>query len=198
MLRCSARGSALAVVAVALAGLVVPSVAPAAPTEDSVAGTATTLGTDVPGSPVVDWAFSVTSGPSGENPSGTVRAAQPPSDTTFFAGPVTCLNVHGTVALLTVQTPQFGPVSVRVTDNAGTGAPDLIESTPSSPSATCTVPEAAYIRHDAVTSGDIVVIDAPTTSLPTDKDQCRHGGYAAFGFRNQGQCVAFGQRGPKP
>jgi hypothetical protein len=27
---------------------------------------------------------------------------------------------------------------------------------------------------------------------------CRHGGWRAFGFRNQGQCIAFVERGPKP
>ena len=39
---------------------------------------------------------------------------------------------------------------------------------------------------------------APTTTttvapgnLPTSKDQCKKGGYANFGFRNQGQCVSF-------
>jgi hypothetical protein len=47
-----------------------------------------------------------------------------------------------------------------------------------------------------VVGGDIVVVDAPP--LPTSKEQCKQGGYAAFGFTNQGQCVAFVQRGPKP
>jgi hypothetical protein len=27
--------------------------------------------------------------------------------------------------------------------------------------------------------------------MPTNKEQCKNGGYAAFGFRNQGQCVSF-------
>ena len=27
--------------------------------------------------------------------------------------------------------------------------------------------------------------------LPTAKEQCKDGGWATFGFRNQGQCVAF-------
>jgi hypothetical protein len=34
--------------------------------------------------------------------------------------------------------------------------------------------------------------------LPTNKAQCKNGGYARFGFKNQGQCVAFLQRGSKP
>jgi beta-propeller repeat-containing protein len=35
-------------------------------------------------------------------------------------------------------------------------------------------------------------------ALPTSREQCKHDGWRAFGFRNQGQCVAFVQRGPKP
>ena len=33
---------------------------------------------------------------------------------------------------------------------------------------------------------------------PTAKEQCKGGGYEAFGrFKNQGECVAFVERGPK-
>ena len=28
-------------------------------------------------------------------------------------------------------------------------------------------------------------------AVPTSKDQCMNGGFAAFGFRNQGQCIRF-------
>jgi hypothetical protein len=27
--------------------------------------------------------------------------------------------------------------------------------------------------------------------MPTNKDQCKNGGWASFGFRNQGQCIAW-------
>jgi hypothetical protein len=33
---------------------------------------------------------------------------------------------------------------------------------------------------------------------PRSNEQCKNGGWAQFGFKNQGQCVAFVQRGPKP
>jgi uncharacterized delta-60 repeat protein len=33
---------------------------------------------------------------------------------------------------------------------------------------------------------------------PTNKAQCKHGGYVRFGFRNQGQCVAFVKHRTKP
>ena len=37
------------------------------------------------------------------------------------------------------------------------------------------------------------LVGAPPPPPPT-KEQCEHGGYAAFGFENQGQCVAFVER----
>ena len=46
-------------------------------------------------------------------------------------------------------------------------------------------------------SGDITVVDAQP--FPTSKDQCRNGGWRDFPqFKNQGQCVAFVERGPGP
>jgi hypothetical protein len=49
-----------------------------------------------------------------------------------------------------------------------------------------------------VTSGDIVIEDAP--EVPASKAQCKNNGWKSFGslFKNQGQCVAFVERGPKP
>ena len=40
---------------------------------------------------------------------------------------------------------------------------------------------------------------SPVTEVPTGKDQCKNGGWRTFGpmFKNQGQCVAFVERGPK-
>ena len=31
---------------------------------------------------------------------------------------------------------------------------------------------------------------ASPTSAPTDKDQCKDGGWSQFGFKNQGECVS--------
>jgi hypothetical protein len=49
-----------------------------------------------------------------------------------------------------------------------------------------------------VISGQIAIVDAPP--LPTSRDDCKNGGWRNYGttFQNQGQCVAFVQRGPKP
>jgi hypothetical protein len=183
----------------AVGALGLPSLAVAAPasavtpSQDSVSGNVETLGTVVlPLS--VRWQIAAASGPSGEAPTGTVSAAS------FLNGSVTCLSVEGNVAQMTVRDPQYGdPVAVRVTDNAGLGRPDLVESNWATVSAPdCSIPEPDYIRNERVVVGDIVVVDAQP--LPTSKDQCKHGGWKTYGtaFKNQGQCVAFVQRGPKP
>jgi hypothetical protein len=131
--------------------------------------------------------ISAQSGPSGENPSGQVTCGG------FFAGPVTCLNVQGNVALLAAQTPQFGSVALRVTDNGPTGT-DRVEAIPGSG---CATPQISYV--DFGFSGDAIVIDVqPPPPLPTSKEQCKKGGYVMFGFRNQGQCVAFVNTGHRP
>jgi hypothetical protein len=39
---------------------------------------------------------------------------------------------------------------------------------------------------------------ARITIEPTSKAECKDGGWRQFGFRNQGECVAFVNRGPKP
>jgi hypothetical protein len=64
--------------------------------------------------------------------------------------------------------------SVRLTD---TGEPS------------CTAP--GPLTEPVQVFGDMVVRAAV---VPTSRDQCRHGGYAQFGFKNRGQCVAFVRR----
>ena len=112
---------------------------------------------------------------------------------------MTCLSISDNIALLNLQTGNFGLLALRLTDNAGTGVGDLVEATLTTRSPTeCSTPEASYIRHDRVTAGDIVIHDA--APLPSSKEQCRNGGWRNFGpmFKNQGQCVAYVERGPKP
>jgi hypothetical protein len=170
------------------AALAIPTAAGAqAPTEDSVTGTVI-AGTTGRFPMLFEFVFSARSGPSGENPAGQVTV------TDRFSGSVTCLTVRGNVTLLKIQVSppsSFSLVSFRVTDNAGSTTPDLIESTPGTgPASECSSPEASYLRTDPVVSGDVVVVDAP--SLPTSKDQCKNGGWRSFpGFRNQGDCTSF-------
>jgi hypothetical protein len=42
--------------------------------------------------------------------------------------------------------------------------------------------------------GRAEVFDSPPP--PTSNRQCMHGGFAQFGFRNEGQCIAFVNHGP--
>ena len=185
------------VVGLAVGTAVTPAQA-APPTQDSVQGNVTTIGTDVAGFESATYAIDASSGPSGETPSGTVRATSP-IGTFFFEGTVTCLSISDNIALLNLQTGNFGLLALRLTDNAGTGVGDLVEATLTTRSPTeCSTPEASYIRHDRVTAGDIVIHDA--APLPSSKEQCRNGGWRNFGpmFKNQGQCVAYVERGPKP
>ena len=41
-------------------------------------------------------------------------------------------------------------------------------------------------------------IDNPCAVRTLTKDQCKNGGWREFGFKNQGECVAFVERRPKP
>jgi hypothetical protein len=173
----------LIVVAMAVgvgAALALPGVAGAqVPAQDSVIGSGSS---SIPGcnGPVE---ISAQSGPSGENPTGQVTCG------TLFRGPVTCLNVSGNVALLTVQDTVFGAVGVRITDVGPTG--DGLEALPG---AGCPTPLSSYV--DLEFTGDLVVVDAEP--LPTSKDQCKKGGWRTFGvFKNQGDCVSFVATGGK-
>jgi hypothetical protein len=166
----------------ALGMVIVPGAGAQAPTEDSVTGSGT--------SSFCGGTFTIDahSGPSGENPTGQVTCGS------FFSGTVNCLNVQGNVALLTIATPgQFGgSIALRITDNGATG--DVVEAIPGTG---CAQPQGSYV--DLAFSGDIVIVDAtPPPALPTSKDQCKNGGWQAYGvFKNQGDCVSFVATGGK-
>jgi len=159
------------------------------PTQDSVNGAGHALTSDNQG---VDFTITASSGPSGENPTGQVAFTQGRFGTNF-EGPVTCVAVNGNVATLNVDTgPSFGIVTVEVTDSP---SGDLIRAFPTSRSAGDCSPLGTSVDF-RVDSGDIVVVDAP--AQPTSKDQCKDGGWKAFGvFKNQGQCVSFVAAGGK-
>jgi hypothetical protein len=89
------------------------------PTRDSVTGFAFAL---IPVNPPpnvmeVDFVFDASSGPSGEDPTGTVMMF--PID----GGPVTCLNVNGIDAVVGIATPTTNPGGflIYVPDNATPG-----------------------------------------------------------------------------
>lgn len=43
----------------------------------------------------------------------------------------------------------------------------------------------------AGTAGIAAHQEQPTNGAPSGKQDCRNGGYAAFGFSNQGHCISF-------
>jgi hypothetical protein len=171
--------------------LALPSVSTAAPpsplpTQDSVS--LTEAPAVFAGGTTIEE-LSATSGPNGEDPTGEIRFNF--LQQIFDSGPVTCLAVSGNTAIFNFGSEFLGGVivTVQVVDDS----PDTfsilalgrstIDCSPSSPTTIA-----------LLTSGDITVVDAQP--LPTTTDQCRNGGWERFGFRNQGQCIAFVERGP--
>jgi hypothetical protein len=207
------RSSGLLAVVLALVALVLPASASAShdasglPAEDFATGGANILELFI--SANVD----AHSGPNGENPTGTARAAR--RSTYFVEGPVTCLAVSGNRATIAFAV-QPGPVVppghvghvVYVQDNGSPGSGrDIANERPSSEVIrTCSPPTDEQlvpfpfipIRPQPIQSGEIVVHDFVPPPRPTSKEQCKNGGWRAFGFRNQGLCVAFVERGARP
>jgi hypothetical protein len=142
--------------------------------------------------------LNATSGPSGENPTGQA-AVELRGPGPFIVGPVTCLAVRGNTATMNVANqvelfPLGQIFTIQVVDDqpdtfVSIGPPPLRAPADCSPLA----PEFT----DPLLNGDITVVDAQP--LPTSKDQCRKGGWRDFPqFKNQGQCIAFLERGPGP
>jgi hypothetical protein len=145
-----------------------------------------------------DIEISVSSGPSGENPTGSVSFTANTGGTLFFfRGQITCLSVSGNTAsmeLITQPGALFANMGIYVVDN-GTDGSDIFGAAPTLPESDCsfgTIPGFSQV----LSSGDAVVHDA--AAVPTSKADCKADGWQHFGFKNAGQCVAFVQRGPKP
>jgi hypothetical protein len=184
---------AAACIAVAVAALLPAAAAaqPAAvspiPLFDSVTATGSGAG-------FVDLQVSAQSGPSGENPTGTasttveVDLGPPGPGFVTLSGPVTCLAVSGTTAVLnfTDQTLGLGSLTLQLTDNGG-GGQDLVAAgaqrrAPTDCSPLTTPPQ-------QLTAGRVVVVDAQPP--PTSKQQCKHKGYLQFGFKTRRDCFRF-------
>jgi hypothetical protein len=142
----------------------------------------------------------IVSGPSGENPTGTAATVYAGTDppTTFTATSVICLSVTGNQATVVVAlSPETGSNfgKATVVDNGTPGAGrDSFQL-----EATLLQPDCAPLNTTGpivLETGEITVHDS--SPPPTSKDQCKNDGWATFGFTNQGQCVAYVQRGPKP
>jgi hypothetical protein len=164
----------------AFAALWAPSSAAQTPTRDSVIGT---VAVGEPGT-AVTLAFDAFSGPSGENPAGTVGSF-----------PATCLSVTGSRAVVAVDSGSSEFFFVVVVDGGATGQ-DRVGIFPTArPEQCATFAGAADLP---VLDGDVIVTDAQP--IPTTKEQCKNGGWRNFpGFKNQGDCVSFvATRGKNP
>ena len=166
--------------ALATACVAVTAAAPprSAQTGDSVTGR---IQVRTSASTVLDVSFDAHSGPSGEQPSGTVT-----DNGSGNVGFVQCLNVVGNQAVLIATGNNF-IILISVEDNDG-GSQDRFgfDSLFGGP---LTCPDPGTFGLDPITSGNIVVTDVP---FPTSREQCKKGGWRNFpGFKNQGACVSF-------
>jgi hypothetical protein len=188
------------------------------PPEDAVDGLIyTRVGCDPPqtvGCSQPRYAFSAASDATGEHPRGTVEYQEGERfGLARQSGPVTCLRVEGKRASIGVEflTNLGMPLSPRaalivVEDNGPVEADRFAvrDLPPGTAPTDCPSPAGvalgpAFGFSPGSTDAGVVVTDVqPPTRTPTSKEQCRHGGWRAFGFRNQGQCIAFVARGPKP
>lgn len=152
------------------------------PAQDSVTGTAATGF----GRSLVEFTFDVHSGPSGENPTGTVAF----HGTLVDFGPldISCVRVSDNDASMIVLAPEpnlFPPgIAVSVEDN-GPGQDSIGWEPLAELPSDCPLPSG--ILGSTTISGDVTVTDA--LAHPTSKDQCEKGGWAQFGFNNRKQCV---------
>ncbi len=179
---------ALACLAIAMACSAAPAAAQA-PTRDSVTGTATSFAG--PGV-LVTYTLDASSGPTGEDPAGSVRIDLfGPVD-----NPVTCLDVQGNRAIVGIAVPSDPPggLLIFVTDTGDVG-PDTIGAVgTASPPEVCSEEP----HSEAEAGGNIVVVDAQP-SAPISKDQCKNGGWRNFPqFKSEGQCIKFVQHRPNP
>jgi hypothetical protein len=179
----------------------------AAPTPaygDSVTGTGTVmLFVTLPeftGTLISSFDLDAHSGPSGEDPSGTVSFPE----VGIVDSPITCLEVRrvtffgGSFLQATMNFPAFGQVTMQISDGGVPDQPvDVVVSQIASPRAATDCSPLAFGDTNVrggVTSGDVVFVDVPPA--PISKDQCKDGGWQNFGsfFSSQGDCVAFVER----
>ncbi len=151
--------------------------------------------------------FHAASGPEGENPTGEVinLTTGERVGAMTFTGSVTCLAVSGNRAAVGAVGTYFGfPAAVLMTvvdggpPNSGADTANVairVDSQTPPPPPDCST--ASFSNQLVVTSGDVMVRDAPP--LPTTTDQCKNGGWRKYGdlFKNQGACVSFVVTGGK-
>jgi hypothetical protein len=180
----------IAAAALVVAAMTAPAAAQA-PTQDSVTGDGAFL---LYGATATTWKLDAHSGPSGENPTGTL--------TQFFSylpegveREVTCVAVSGNTAI--VGWSDGGApwaLYVRIEDNGSPGLGRdriaLSNGTEDRPSTCPTATDLIWTEFWVLTGGDYRVVDGQP--LPASKEQCKDNGWKTFGvFKNQGDCVSF-------
>jgi hypothetical protein len=186
MARLSMSLFAAVVTAVALAVPAQGAAAPRTPPQDFVIGRGNA-------GFMQDISIDARSDALGGNASGTVsfRAVISPDLEFLISGPVTCLAVDGTRAVIgfTDTSGILGDATVVIVDRGPFTElrRDLFTLDPFGP-VDCSPRDLAASNLD---SGDFVVRDAPS------KEQCRNGGWRNYTdatgqpFKNQGECIAF-------
>jgi len=179
----------------AAAALALTSAVPAAaqvPAGDSVigSGTARFVTPDLAGL-TVPFSIDVRSGPSGEDPVGSLQLLIPFDDPTCLAIRSGGGQVADEAVINFRNTLTGARVLVRIA--GGTSGPRQIWlSTASSDSDCSFVPPISVAE---VIEGAISLFDAPPP--PTTTEQCKNGGWKTYGvFKNQGDCVSFVASGP--
>ena len=147
--------------------------------------------------------FDASSGPSGQNPTGTVVLGLDfggAPDPTVAGYNVTCLKVSGNRATIggvldfNNGPPFIPPNAIYYVEDGVGGAPDgaVLGEAVSSPPTTC--PDPLPAGHWALLPSrgrDLIVHDA-VEPVPSSKDQCKNGGWRNYPqFKNPGQCVVF-------
>jgi hypothetical protein len=180
----------LALVGFALA--IVPAGSAAKP-RDTVTATGHNLILDNFNATAID--VEAASGPSGEDPRGAGSFAVLGYP---ISGPVSCLKVTGNVAVIEIDGPLVAPpgtlsIIIRLTDNGGNGQ-DRFEWYPVFPEVgrdfDCETGAPGYFGGPLV--GRAIVRDVPPG--PSSRRDCRHGGWADYGFKSRRQCFRFVRR----
>jgi hypothetical protein len=136
------------------------------------------------------FVFDAHSGPSGENPSGSAFWID---RSLTFGGPVTCLTVTGNRATIGfenhkdfAQDFKGGFVFVEDGGSPGPGQDSARGGIALDAPTVCPPNTEIFTEFNAVTTGDLIVTDAP----PATYSQCRRAGWVKYGYATHAECIA--------